>query len=66
MNSLGSSGDRARDSLEVWLFKVPDRKAVEIGNAIWPQWKARAAGHQGLAGSRSHRRHFRGHGPGAA
>ena len=44
---FGLLRDHGRDSLEVWLFKVPDRKAVEIGNAIWAKWKARAAGHQG-------------------
>ena len=32
---------RGLDSLEVWSFKVPNLKAMEVGNAIWAKWKAR-------------------------
>jgi hypothetical protein len=32
---------RGLDSTEVWPFKVPKLKAMEIGNAIWARWKAR-------------------------
>ena len=62
MKSLGSSGiaagARSRSG-----FKVPDRKAVEIGNAIWAKWKARAAGHQGPSRESEPPPALRGHGP---